>query len=238
MKKVVLGAVAVACMAAGMSAQADSRPEGLKKYLGTIGEQASQHHYDQVTLSVVEQDVSFHADPGVKPSGYELRATKMLGGNHLYGIGEIAITDDEGLDSQRFALGLGIQADLGFKGTATDFYTELSLVNYDTTQKVGAKVNEDDGVTVEWRAGLRSNWGIDGVDSRLYVGMSDVAAYSGYEEGGIEGVLGASLGYNLLPQLTVSVAVERLSGTEWKQGNTDLSFDESVTTSLSLSYNF
>lgn len=235
---VAIGAVALFGMAMGAQAdQADTRPDWLKPYIGEIGASQSQHSYNQVQLSVVDEDANFFNEPGAEGTGYELRATKTLG-NHIYGIGQATMVDDGGIDSQRFALGLGIHADAGFKKTATDLYAEVMLVNYDTTHTAGGHEAADDGVTYDWRMGVRSNWGIQGVDSRLYVGFSDTRAYSGDEDGGMDSVIGASIGYTVIPQVTLSASIEHLKGGSYTLGDTGLNFDESTITKLSVAYNF
>lgn len=237
MKKMAVAVSAVAFLGLAASAQADDRPEWKKVYLGSIGEVKSQHNYNQLQLSVVKEDASYFNMPGNEGSGYEIRGTKTLS-NHLYGIGQVSIVDDGGIDSQRFALGLGLNADLGFKRTATDFYTEFMLVNYDTVHKVAGLENSDDGFTMDWRAGVRSNWGLRGVDSRLYVGFADNKAYSGDEDGGMDSVIGASIGYQVVPQVTLSASIEHMDGGEFTLADTGVNFKDSTITKLSIAYNF
>jgi hypothetical protein len=238
-EKIVLPTISIALLSFSTFSFADSTERSMlaQKYLGPIGEKETSHNYNQVSIGLINERISHHNASSNDEDGHEIRATKTLG-KYTYGIAGFSNIDGSNIESVKAYLGLGFNADLGFNATNTDLYGEALVLHYDTEDKVNSFTNSDDGITSEFRVGLRSDWGIPNVDSRLYVGLSDSKAYTADSDGGMDGVIGASLGYNIIPQLTVSVGIERIDGPEYSIGDSGLSIDESVKKYATLSYNF
>lgn len=218
-------------------ADSGQRSELENKYLGPIGKEATSHNYDQLSFSFINEKHEYHNERSNDENGHEFKLTKTFS-KHLYGIVGFSNIDEEGIESVKTSLGLGMNADLGFDLTNTDFYGEITALYYDTDEKVGSLSNSDDGITFDLRTGLRSDWGINNVDSRIYVGLSDTRAYNADSDGGLDGVIGASIGYTFIPELTLSTGIERMAGPEYSMGDPGLSSDDTIKKYITLSYNF
>lgn len=202
---------------------------------GVLSESASSFSYDSVGLSYLTGENELdHAGLGEYESdGFSLDASVSLTPNvyATVGLSMVDLEDDDNVledaDDTSLSLGLGYHRDLGLS-VPVDFLAEAGVTAVQT------EVDSSKGreYALGGKLGLRTSAGIPGLDTTVYLGLTEVAEHdsSGDRDYGFATTYGVSADYFVTPEVSVG------AGYEVVDADDDAWFQEQDVTSFSVKY--
>lgn len=201
---------------------------------GPISESASAFSYDHVGIGYVQETAQQAAGSDIEPDGLTLEGSVSLTPN-VYANAEYDYMDDDGVKSHDFGVGLGYHRDLGLS-VPTDVFAEANLKTFQTHSDADGRDRE---TAFGGKVGLRSNLGIQGLDTMAYVGMTEMGRYAD-TDGGQSFVpqYGVSADFYVTPAVSLGASYELKDVSSSDAKDIQYGVDEVETFKVTAKYHF